>query len=64
MESEFTWMKRFSAVTDHATRTHLLKHPSDKLIARQVHWVKRLMPFAQRMSIIYHKGSVNEAGVV
>ncbi len=51
-------------VTDHATLTHLLKKTSDKLTDRQVHWVERLMPFAHYMSIIYRKGSINEADVV
>ena len=47
---------------DHATLlTHLLKQPSDKLTDRQVHWVERLMPFAQNISILYRKGFVNEA---
>ena len=53
--------KSFSVVTDHATLTHLLKQSSDKLTDRQVHWVERLMPFAQCMSILYRKGSVNKA---
>jgi len=53
--------KRFSIVTDHATLTYLLKQPNDKLTDRQVHRVERAMPFAQCMSMIYRKGSVNEA---
>jgi hypothetical protein len=56
--------KCFSFVTDHATLTHLLKQSSDKLTDRQVHRVERLMPFAQNMSILYRKGSVNEADPV
>ena len=48
-------------VIDYATLTHLVKQTSDKLSDRQVHWVERLMPFAQCMSIIYRKGSINEA---
>ncbi len=56
--------KRFSVVIDHATLTPLLTHPGDKLNARQVHWVERLMSCTQRMSILYRKGSVNEADVV
>jgi hypothetical protein len=51
----------FSVVTDHATLTHLLKQPCDKRTDRQVHWVERLKPFAQNMSILYRKGYVNEA---
>ena len=39
----------------------LLEQPSDKLTDRQVHWVERLMPFVQYMSIIYRKRSMNEA---
>ncbi len=53
--------KRFSVVTNHATPTHLLEQPSYKLIDRQNHWVERLIPFAQCMSILYLKGSVNKA---
>ena len=56
--------KHFSVVTDHATLTHLLKQTSDNLTGRQVHGVERLMPFAHCMSIIYRKGSINEADVV
>jgi hypothetical protein len=56
--------KRVFVVTDHATLTHLLKQPSDKLADRQVHGVERLMPFAQNMSILYRKGFVNEADPV
>ena len=48
-------------VIDHATLTHLLKQTSDKLTNRQVHLVERLVPFAHCMSIIYRKGSINEA---
>ena len=32
--------KRFSTVIDHATLTHFVKQPSDKLNDRQVHWVE------------------------
>ncbi len=56
--------KHFSAVTDHATLTHLLKQSSDKLPDRQVHWVERVMMFAHCMSILYRKGVFNEADVV
>jgi hypothetical protein len=56
--------KHFSVVIDHATLTHLLKQTSERLTDRQVHWVERLMPFARCMSIIYCKGSINEADVV
>ena len=56
--------KHFSVVTDHANLTHLLKQSSDKLSNRQVHWVERLMSFAHCMSILYRKGSVNEANAV
>ena len=56
--------KHFSVVTDHVTLTHLLKQTSDKLADRQVHWVKRLMPFAHCMSVIYRKGSINETDIV
>ena len=56
--------KRFSLVTVHATFTHLLKHPSDQLADRQVHWVEQMMPFAQCMSILYRKGSVNKGDPV
>jgi hypothetical protein len=56
--------KRFSIVNDYATLTNLLRQPNDKLIDRQVHWVGRLMPFAQCMSILYRKGSINEADVL
>ena len=45
--------KCFSIFTDHAALTHLLKQPNDKLIDRQVHRVERLIPFAQRICIIY-----------
>jgi len=50
--------------SNHATLTHLLKQPSDKLTNRQAHWVERLMPFARCMSSLYRKVSVNEAGAV
>jgi hypothetical protein len=56
--------KHFSVVTDHATLTHLIKQTSDKLMDRQGHWVERMMPFAHCMSIIYRKGSINEADAV
>jgi len=56
--------KHFSIVTDHATLAHLLNQSSDKLTDRQVIWVERLMPFAHCMSILYRKGSVNEADAV
>ena len=56
--------KRFSVVTGHATLIHLSKQPSDKLTDRQVHWVERLMSFAQSMSILYRKGSMIEADLV
>jgi hypothetical protein len=56
--------KCFLVVTDHATLAYLLKQSSDKLTDRQVHWAERLMPFAQNMSILYRKGSVNEADLV
>ena len=56
---------RFTVVIDHVTLTHLWKLPiSDTLLDRQVHWVKRLMPLAQCMSILYREGSVNEADFV
>ena len=51
----------FSVVIDHGTLKHLLKQPSDKINARQGHLVERLMPFAQSTSILYRKGSMNEA---
>jgi hypothetical protein len=41
-----------------------LKQPSDKLTDKQVHWVERLMPFAQNTSILYRKASVNEVDPV
>jgi hypothetical protein len=56
--------KRFTVATNHATLTHVLKQPRDKLNDRQVHLFERLMPFAQCMSLRYRKGSVNEANVV
>ena len=56
--------KHFSVFSDHVIVTHLLKQTSDKLMDRQVHWVERLKPFAHCMSIIYRKGSINEADVV
>ena len=56
--------KHFSVVTDHAILTHLLKQTSDKLTDRQVHSVEQLMPFAHCISIIYRKGSINEADAV
>ena len=56
--------KHFSVVIDHATLTHLLKQSSDKLTDRQVHWVERLISFDHCMSILYRKGSANEADVV
>jgi hypothetical protein len=54
----------FQVAIDHVTLTYLLKQPSDGLSDRQVHWVEQLMPFAHCMSILYRKGSVNEADVV
>ena len=54
----------FSVVTDHATLQHLLKQSSDKLTPRQSRYVERLMPFAGYMSILYRKGSANEADPV
>jgi hypothetical protein len=56
--------KHLSAVTHHATLSHLLKQTSDKRTDRQVHRVERLMPFAHYMSIMYRKGSMNEADAV
>ena len=55
---------KISVFTNHATLTHLFKQPRDKPTDRQVHWVKRLIPFAHCMSILYRKGSVSEADVV
>ena len=54
----------FSVVIDHVPLTRLPKQSRDKFIDRQVHWVERLSPFAHCMSILYRKGSVNEADVV
>ena len=56
--------KHFSVVIDHATLTHLQKRSSDKLTDRQVHWVERLMHDAHCLSILYLKGTINEADVV
>ncbi len=38
-----------------------IKQLSDKHNDRQVHWVERLMPFAQYMSILYLTRSINKA---
>ena len=53
--------KSFLVFTNNATLTHLLKQPSDAIIDQQVHWFERLMHYAQCTSILYCKGSVNEA---
>ena len=45
--------KCFSVVTDHATISHLLKQPIDKLTYRQVHCTEQVMPFAQCTSILW-----------
>jgi hypothetical protein len=51
-------------VIDHVTLTYLLKESSDKLTNRQVPQVERLISFAHYTSILYRKGSVNEADAV
>ena len=54
----------FSVVTDHATLVHLLKQSSENLTKRQAHYVERLMPYTGYMTILYRKGSANEADPV
>ncbi len=53
--------KCFSVVTRHATLVHLLKQSSENLTDRQSHWVKKLMPYANLMRILYMKVILNEA---
>ena len=49
-------------VTDHKTLTRLLaQKPGDDLSNRQVGWVETLMPLANRLRLLYRKGSHNEA---
>jgi hypothetical protein len=56
--------KCFLLGMDHATRVHLLKHPSDKLTYRQTHWVEKLIHYANLMRVFYIKGILNEADPV
>ena len=48
----------------HATRLSLLKQPIAKMANRQIHWVERLMPFVDCMSVQYRKGFAYEADPV
>ena len=48
-------------VTDHNTLTRLLAQKLGDLSKRQVGWVETLMPLANRLRLLYRKGSINEA---
>jgi hypothetical protein len=39
-------------------------HPREKLVDKQTHWVKKLMPSANLMRILYKKELLNEYGPV
>lgn len=56
--------RSITVVTDHATLTHLLKQSSTDLTKRQAHFVEKLMPYTGTMTIVYRKGTANEADPV
>ena len=54
----------FTVVTDHATLVHLLKQPAADLSKRQCSIVEKLRDLAGTMTVVYRKGSANEADPV
>ena len=48
-------------VTDHDTLRHLLKEKPANLSKRQAGWVELIQPYANTLTLVYRKGSMNEA---
>ena len=48
-------------VSDHDTLRHLLKQRPADLSKRQAGWVEQLQPYANTLTMVYRKGSLNEA---
>lgn len=48
-------------VTDHDTLRHLLKEKPANLSKRQAGWVELIQPYANTLTLVYRKGSLNEA---
>ena len=46
---------------DHATLRHLLKEKPANLSKRQAGWVELIQPCANTLTLVYRKGSMNEA---